>query len=412
MTENPNINADRDINANVVLAGDNGTVYFTTPPNAKFFGVPSMPKFFEGRNNELNNLIDTLVSAKRSEDVAIATNGMAGVGKTTLAVAIAHSSKIINHFQHGILWAGLGKSPDVKTEIAKWAEAIDSEVDINHLVTEKERCIALKNLIGSRKYLLIVDDAWQLEDIEWLKCGGPNCQHLLTTRNAQVAREFAGKKNVSNIHEFAPQDAYKFLQKLAPEVFSDKESTSKAKSLVDSVGYLPLAVELLGGYLSNSPAVYFGKSRSTTLQKLNDPESRLKLAQARLGANTSNKISLEDAIRLSVTMLPKKAQLAFYALGAFAPKPENFDLEAALAVTNSDDQTLALLIDANLVEWDHVNEMFQLHQTIAAFVQGNSLEAAKRHRKYYLGKFNSNKANWQVIEKIYPQLEWGFNNFV
>src|ERR1051326_1187683 len=52
----------------------------------------------------------------------IALYGLPGVGKTTLAVALAHDQAIQDHFEDGILWAGLGPHPDIFGLLTHWGD--------------------------------------------------------------------------------------------------------------------------------------------------------------------------------------------------------------------------------------------------------------------------------------------------
>ena len=94
---------------------------------------------------------------------------------------------------------------------------------------------------------------------------------------------------------------------------------------------------------------------------------------------------------------------AFYALGAFAPKPARFHRSAAEAVAECDAATLALLIARNLLEGD--DDSLALHQTLADAAAQHCPDAARqRHRDYYLALVNEDRGDWQRIERLYPQI--------
>ena len=62
-----------------------------------------------GRDETMQQLRRRLCEGKGV--VLTAINGLPGVGKTTLAVALAHDEQVQEHFRGGILWAGLGQHP-------------------------------------------------------------------------------------------------------------------------------------------------------------------------------------------------------------------------------------------------------------------------------------------------------------
>lgn len=149
------------------------------PPPALFHGVPSLPDHFTGRAGLLADLAGRLCGG--AAGLALSAEGLPGVGKTTLAVALAHDPAIWKHFGDGILWAGLGPQPDVMSALAAWAGVLGG--DVSHLPNEAARAQAVKDAIGPRRMLLVIDDAWDINAALWLRCGGPNCAHLLTTRD-------------------------------------------------------------------------------------------------------------------------------------------------------------------------------------------------------------------------------------
>src|SRR5579875_3518366 len=49
-----------------------------------------------------------------------ALNGLPGVGKTALAVQLAHDKEVLDHFSDGVLWAALGPRPNVVAQLSRW----------------------------------------------------------------------------------------------------------------------------------------------------------------------------------------------------------------------------------------------------------------------------------------------------
>ena len=112
-----------------------------------------------------------------------ALGGLPGIGKTTLAVALATDQEIQAHFHDGILWAGLGPRPKLLVQFAHWGnllEVIPSQV--NNIESRMAWGQALRAAIGTRQMLLIIDDAWTVEDAEALQVGGNPPRELLMSR--------------------------------------------------------------------------------------------------------------------------------------------------------------------------------------------------------------------------------------
>jgi tetratricopeptide (TPR) repeat protein len=370
-------------------------------PNFRFVNVPPIPDHFVGREALLEDMIRRL---NGGENAALSASGKGGVGKTTVAVAIAHSQAIYQHFTDGVLWAGLGPKPDVMSALASWGDAL--KTDVTGYVDADQRAWAIRNAIGLRRFLLVVDDAWQKEAALALRCGGPNCRHLLTTRDDTIARAFAGATGTERVPELEETPAFELLQQLAPEACATNPDA--ARRLARDVGGLPLVLELLGGYLGTPEHSLFPELIASAFTELTDPRRRLELAQRRLASRETQEITLRDVISLSLEGLPERAIHAFYALGSFAPKPESFSRKAAEAVTGADAATLAQLWSRNLLEYENGN--FAVHQTIGDVAREHmDREAQRRHATHYLDRTWEASYDWKSTEGDYGQITWAFD---
>lgn len=362
-----------------------------------YSSIPDAPRYLVGRDVILGTLLSELTSGNNA---VLSSEGKAGVGKTTLAVALAHHQEVRDYFADGILWVSLGPSPQPENEQANWANALNIHFTPSAAPQDKKEI--LKQTIANRKLLIIIDDAWQTVHAELFRCGGPNCTYFLTTRDQDVARSFATPQHVIKINELGDDDAYTFLKQLAPEVCAAYPHETRALS--DKLGGLPLAIELAGVYLSGKSNRFFKSTKERGLAVVSNSKERLEFATNRLGATTDQQQTLEQVISLSLEELDGPSRQAFYALGAFAPKPDTFDLEAAKAVTGADETTLANLLNGNLLDIDG-NETLMLHQVLADVAKQQTLEITyQRHLTHYLDQVNRDRENWQRIQGLYPQL--------
>ncbi len=374
-----------------------------------YVGVPPMPPHFVGRGD----LVQKMVRQFRSgEDLAV--EGLPGVGKTTLAVALARHLRVRRNFKDGILWASLGPHADLASTLTSWAEAL--KLDITRSISEPERAQAIRDAIGQKRMLLVIDDVWDFNAAEALRCGGPNCCHLVTTRDKSIARKLVGTAWVKSLPTLDEDQAYELLEALAPEACT--ADPDAVRSLGVAVDGLPLAIRLIGGYLaapehSMFPDLFPDLS-DEALAELKDPKKRLQLAEQRLGVLSGEKITLQDTIALSLHGLPNQAKTAFYALGAFAPKPARFGREAADAVTRASGSTLSLLAARNLLEIEPKERQLAVHPTIADVARTKLDEAAAaRHREHYWSLIigcQSPVDRLFLISKVYQQLwqAWQF----
>ncbi len=302
----------------------------------------------------------------------IALYGLPGVGKTTLAVALAHDRAIQQHFQGGILWAGLAAQPDIPSLLSRWGALLGvTESESQKLRTPEAWIRRLRAAIGERQMLLVIDDAWEIEQALAFKVGGPGCAYLVTTRFPGLALQFAGS-GATHIKELSDHDGVRLLARLAPQVVTDEPKV--AQSLVQSVGGLPLALTLIGNYLRIQAHSGQPRRLRAAIERLRTDEERLRLEgpQALLerspGLPEGVRVSLQAVIEISEQQLAPAARAALHALSVFPAKPNSFSEEAALAVCQTSEETLDALSDAGLLE-SHGPGRYTLHQTIADYAR-------------------------------------------
>ena len=287
-----------------------------------------------GRESELSQIKKRLYNGG---SVALtALNGLPGVGKTALSITLAHDPELRAHFQDGILWAGLGPNPNISGLLSRWGTLLGiSTTEMTEISSVEEWAKTLRAAIGSRHMLLVIDDAWKLEEALAFKVGGLHCAHLVTTRFPNIATHMT-VDGATLIQELNEIESMELLRRLAPGVV-DREA-QKAADLVNAVGGLPLALTLMGNYLRKE--AYSGKpSRiSAALERLTIAEERLHIkephgpVERHTSLSSDTPLSLQSVFTVTDQQLEKSARVALYALSVFPPKPNSFSEEAALAV--------------------------------------------------------------------------------
>ncbi|MEO8970813.1 MAG: tetratricopeptide repeat protein, partial [Ktedonobacteraceae bacterium] len=342
------------------------------------------------------------------ENVALsALNGLPGVGKTALAIALAYDRKVQEHFCDGILWAGLGPRPNLLAQLGRWASLLGlTTSEMVDMDTVEAWALSLRSLIDRRNMLLIIDDAWQIEDALAFQVGGLHCAYLLTTRFPEVAHQFAATGAFA-VQELSEDDSIFLLRRFVPQVVETR--LDEVRALVKAVGGLPLATTLMGKYLHLQVQSSQPRRLQMALARLSNAEERLQLASPlaplerspNLPSGTS--LSLQAAIAISDQQLDGPAQDALRSLSVFPAKPDTFSEEAALAVTGLSPAVLDRLSDAGLLESSGPGR-YTLHQTIADYarLQQNDAVARKRLVEYVTDYVETHEKKYDVLEQDIP----------
>ncbi|MFN2135218.1 MAG: ATP-binding protein [Candidatus Promineifilaceae bacterium] len=352
-------------------------------PTVIFMPPMLPPQPIIGRAQLLAQLKEILFDGRSLALSAI--NGLPGIGKTALAVLLAHDADIRERFEDGVLWAGLGPNPDIFALLGSWADAVGISPDETaRLGAVRLRADAIHETIRDRRMLLVIDDVWEHEHALPFKLGGAKCAHVLTSRQPPIAAGFAGPHALT-VGELSLEQGLNLLRWLAPSVV-DQEPDA-ALDLVRASGGLPLALILIGNELRMYGVTGSERRIRAALEALQQTEKRLLLAQEAsiisretypsLPHNTA--ISLSAVISISETRLSAEGRRALRALALFPPKPNSFSEEAALAVANTSTDTLDSLVDHGLLESVR-RDRYTLHQSIYDYARLDGLEGGARER--------------------------------
>jgi DNA-binding SARP family transcriptional activator/DNA-binding XRE family transcriptional regulator len=150
--------------------------------------LPAAPRCFTGRSAELATLsaLAQRNPARPSSVVIAALTGMAGIGKTALAMYWAH--KVADRFPDGQLFVnlrGYGPSgaPVTPTE-AVGSFLVALGVPPARIPPDTDGQAALyRSLLAGRRMLIVLDNARDAEQVRPLLPGSPGCLVLITSRN-------------------------------------------------------------------------------------------------------------------------------------------------------------------------------------------------------------------------------------
>lgn len=296
------------------------------PPGIPF-QAPRLPAYFVPRPEVSDSLKAQLLDSNDRPAGALvlsAIHGLGGIGKSTLAAALARDPDLLARFPDGILWATLGQQPDILSLLTGWVQALG---DYDFRPTTPEAATAhLRTLLRDKAALLVVDDAWDPAHVLPFLAGGDRCRVLITTREAVIATAVGA--TLYDLEVMTPDQALALLAGRLGRALTGAEE-AQALELAAVVGYLPLALELAAAQVAD------GVPWSELRADLNAEIARLEALESPGVEEIADeairkRLSLRASFALSLRRLPEERRAAFAWLGVL---PEDVSLTPAMMAT-------------------------------------------------------------------------------
>ncbi|MBT2231996.1 AfsR/SARP family transcriptional regulator [Nonomuraea sp. NEAU-A123] len=278
-----------------------------TPPPPRRPGPGAVPAHlprgvadFTGREKPLAELADLLGAASDTLTVCV-ISGKGGVGKSTLAVKVAH--QVTPAYPDGQLYAdlrGVTGSPAPALEVlGRFLRALGlPPAAIPETVPE---CVdAYRSAVSGKRLLVVLDDAGTEQQVRPLLPGSPTCAVLITAR-----RRLAGLDGVrvNDLDVFDTEAGVDLLARIAGSARVRAEHEA-AERIVRLCGHLPLALRTAGARLAARPHWPL----ATLALRLADERRRL-------DELTAGDLEVRASVGLSYRGLDDAAKRAFRLLG-------------------------------------------------------------------------------------------------
>jgi tetratricopeptide (TPR) repeat protein len=267
------------------------------------FQAPPDLSIFVGREEEIRAIQQYVEKAR---PCVVTITGMGGIGKTSLAVHLAH--RLRTQFKDGVLWARIDVS-DPMTILNSFARSYG--MDLTYLQDQSSRASALRSLLSKKETLVILDNAETLEQIEFFIPGTGQSVVIVTTRLKDLtplANSFQ-----MQLEAFSSVEAVTLLGRLigGGRVEREQEST---EMLLQTLGYLPLAINLAASMLTTVPLLSIQEYLELIMQ----------------GELTDFEDKMDAVINISYQNLQPPFQSLFTQLAVFPGA--TFSVEAASAI--------------------------------------------------------------------------------
>ncbi|SOD63588.1 DNA-binding transcriptional activator of the SARP family [Streptomyces zhaozhouensis] len=344
------LNADSSLTLKTVSTGS------PRRPRVRPAQLPAAVPDFTGRGAFVAELGSQLAGSGSQVMAVSAVAGIGGVGKTTLAVQVAHSVR--EHFPDGQLYVdlqGAGEAPAEPTAVlAAFLRALGiPDDDIPDGVDERSGLY--RSLLAGRRVLILLDNARDAAQVRDLLPGAPGCATLITSRLRMV--DLAGAHLV-DLDVMSPEEALTLFTRIVGEDRVTGERKA-AMAVVGACGFLPLAIRIAAARL----AARRTWTVSTLARKLSDERRRLDELKA-------GDQAVKATFELGYGQLETEQARAFRLLGL--TEGPDISLAAASALLDRDLETteelLESLVDTSLLESAPLGR-YRLHDLVRLFAR-------------------------------------------
>jgi tetratricopeptide (TPR) repeat protein len=329
-------------------------------PSEPLYQLPPNLADFIGRQKELERLRLEPVAAAPSGEVGskiCAITGVAGVGKSTLAIHVTHQLK--SQFPDAQLYVNLRGAESQPLEPLEVLAGFLRIWGVNNSSMPEdlsERSALYRSLLSGKRVLVVLDNARDEAQIRPLLPDSSTCAVLVTTRRHIDALQGATVLNLTGMTE---PEALELLQQLVG-VDRIQAELEAAKNIINLCDRLPLAIRICGGTLRNKPQ-----------WQLEDYASKLAQERQRLIQLRLSDLDVRTALTPSYQELDVTTARLFRLLGLlpganFAPSVAAILLESEPATAK---ESVEYLVNMQLLEPASVGR-YRFHDLVRLFARG------------------------------------------
>lgn len=198
--------------------------------------LPPDPLLVVGREHEVDHLLAD-GRADAPGPLLVAIDGVAGAGKTALALHVAH--RLAEHYPDGPLFLDLGRHPDgpLTAEAALHVLLRAAGSDPREVAADlASRTDAWRELLADRRMLLVLDDAEGIEQVRPLLPDHPGCCVIVTSRTSLAALGATRAVSVPDVTDAATVELQELVDGYA--------ALKKAGSYLDAESQLHRALDV------------------------------------------------------------------------------------------------------------------------------------------------------------------------
>nr|MDT0658895.1 NB-ARC domain-containing protein [Micromonospora sp. DSM 115978] len=365
--------------------------------------LPRPATYFTGRDEALAGLVDAIDRQPHGRPLVVAMDGMAGVGKTAMALEVAY--RVADRYPDGQLFVDLrghSEQAPVERSVALGLLLEQLGVPAKEIPEPLEaRIRRWRTELPGRRVLVVLDNAADSDQVRHLLPGMSTTLVLVTSRRRLVGLDADEHLTVDPLDEDA-------AVALLAGVIGERRLQGHidgARAVARLCGNLPLALRLTSARLRHHPG--------WTVENLAD---RLRADRPPVVELSAEGTTVAAALTLSYRQLTEPAARLLRRLGLHGG--EHFDGYAAAALdgttTAGVQSALDELLDAHLVQ-PHDSERYRLHDLVQDYASRLASEvddeparhaAVRRMLDYYVHSLVARLPDGTFIDGMHLP-DWG-----
>ncbi|XP_074285463.1 putative disease resistance protein RGA1 [Silene latifolia] len=209
-----------------------------------------------GREEDVEKIIGVLssVNVDHPNVSFLAIMGMGGLGKTALAQLVYNDPKISETFELK-KWTCIADQDQQQWSLKGFLGKVVKGSSIDDKMSLEEIHKEIKEQLGEKKYLLVLDDVWTESYDIWqqfegfLKVGGRGSWIIVTTRSKTTAKMIAGDQ-VHMLQGLSEPESWHLFERMAFQAEErDNKLVQLGKKIVKKCTNVPLAIRVVGSLL-------------------------------------------------------------------------------------------------------------------------------------------------------------------
>ncbi|MEQ4609174.1 tetratricopeptide repeat protein [Streptomyces bacillaris] len=332
--------------------------------------LPPLGRPALGREAELHQVVETVRRRQKSgRPTVVVISGLPGIGKSLLANHAAHALREI--FSDGVLFAELGGFAEPGARPADPESVIDGFLAEFPVPTKPvglaQKVTALRSVLANRAVLIVLDDAWDDQQVLPLLPGTGAGAVLITSRRRLETLRADPQVEEVLLGELDDEASTALLEERMPQAHRGKTSR-EVKAIVELCRGHPLALSVTVRRLDGH-----------AFAAIHHLHQQLKAEEERLDAldHRPSQLSVKAALACSVDTLSEQARCLLWQLAVHPGPSISWSAVLDLGLAGEElhtDRAIEELLTANLVELR--SDRYRLHDLVRTFARQRVLPEA------------------------------------